>query len=66
MKVVNAGKDFYSCVDRLQAANEILYPDRKWSIEFYYDVAFAWMACQKDLEKKVLELEERIALSKPH
>lgn len=47
----------YSLVDRLQRVSEKKYPNRKWTNEFYYEVAFQWKHKIKELEERVLNLE---------
>ena len=55
--VPNVSDDFYSWIDRLQVHSEWKYPNRKWSIETYYSIAFQWRDKFKELQKRVLKLE---------
>lgn len=48
---------FYSLIDRLQKHSEWKYPERMWTIDIYYDIAFQWMDKEKELEERVLKLE---------
>lgn len=59
MKVLD---DYYSWIDRLQKCSEVLHPERKWSNDFYYDCAFAWIGKEEELKRKVLELENKIGV----
>ena len=54
---------FYSLIDRLQAHIEWKYPNRKWNNDAYYGIAFQWMGKEKELEKRVLKLEEEMKLA---
>jgi hypothetical protein len=53
MKVPLENTELYSLIDRLQKCIESKYPNRKWSIDFYYECAFQW----KD---KIVELADRV------
>ena len=48
--------DFYSLIDRLQVCSEWKYPNRKWTIETYYSIAWEWRDKILELEKRVSEL----------
>ena len=54
---------FYSLIDRLQVHSEWKYPNRKWTIDVYYGIAFQWMGKDKDLEERVLKLENDMKLA---
>lgn len=54
---------FYSLIDRLQVHSEWKYPNRKWNKDAYYGIAFQWMGKEKELEERVLELEEEMKLA---
>lgn len=55
---------FYSLIDRLQKHSEWKYPDRIWSIDTYYNIAFCWIGKEKELEERVLKLESEMNLKK--
>ena len=52
-----SNKTLYSLIDRLQKHSDWKYPERKWDNEFYYGCAFKWMGKEKELEERVLNLE---------
>ena len=54
---------FYSLIDRLQVHSEWKYPSRKWNNDVYYGIAFQWMGKEKELEERVLKLEEEMRLA---
>lgn len=47
-------------MDRLQRHSEWKYPNRMWSIDTYYSIAFQWMSREKELEERVLKLENEM------
>ena len=49
---------FYLLIDRLQKHSEWKYPERKWDNAFYHYCAFQWKGKEKELEKRVLKLED--------
>lgn len=51
---------FYSLMDRLQKHSEWKFPDRMWSIDTYYGIAFLWVGKDKELEERVLILEKEM------
>ena len=53
----------YPLIDRLQKHSEWKYPERKWSIDFYYECAFCWMYKIDELERQVLKLENDMKLA---
>lgn len=53
-------ESFYSLIDRMQKCSEIKYPNRLWSNDVYYSIAFAWMGKEKELEERVLKLESEL------
>jgi hypothetical protein len=55
--IENAETDFIPLIDRLQKHSEWKFPDRKWTIDTYYGIAFEWIGKEKELEKRVLKLE---------
>jgi len=54
---------FYSLIDRLQKHSEWKYPERKWNNDFYYECAFQWKSKEKELEERVLKLENDMRLA---
>jgi hypothetical protein len=54
---------FYSLIDRLQKHSEWKYPERKWTNDFYYECAFQWKGKEKELEERVLKLENDMRLA---
>jgi hypothetical protein len=50
----------YNLVDRLKVHSKWKYPERQWTTEFYYDVAFAWLGKEDELEKLVLKHEQEM------
>lgn len=54
---------FYSLIDRLQKHSEWKYPERKWTNDFYYECAFLWKGKEKELEERVLKLENDMRLA---
>ncbi len=54
----------YSLIDRLQKHSEWKYPERKWSRNFYYDCAWAWRDKEKELEERVLKVENEMLIAK--
>jgi hypothetical protein len=58
LQKANVSSRLYGLVDRLQKHSEWKYPERKWTAQFYYDCAFAWMGKEDELEKRVLMFEK--------
>ena len=56
-KITGGSDNFYPLIDRLQKHSEWKYPDRKWSIDIYYNIAWQWIGKEKELEERVLKLE---------
>lgn len=56
--IPGATDDFYSLIDRLQRHSEWKYPNRKWTIDTYYGIAFQWVGKEKQLEERVLMHEK--------
>lgn len=54
---------FYSLIDRLQRHSEWKYPERMWTIDTYYGIAFQWIGKEKELEERVLKLENDMKLA---
>jgi len=54
---------FYSLIDRLQRHSEWKYPNRMWTIDTYYGIAFQWIDKEKELEERVLKLENDMRLA---
>ena len=54
---------FYSLIDRLQNHSEWKYPERIWTNDFYYECAFQWKGKDKELEERVLKLENDMRLA---
>lgn len=62
---IDGAKDsFYSLMDRLQKHSEWKYPERKWTNDVYYGIAFQWMGKEQQLEQRVLMLEVEMELKK--
>ncbi len=59
---INGASDsFYSLIDRLQKHSEWKYPDRVWTNDVYYSIAFQWIGKEKELEERILKLEAEMA-----
>jgi len=58
--IYGASDSFYALIDRLKVHSEWKYPNRLWSIDAYYGIAFQWMGKESDLEKRVLKLEKEM------
>ena len=56
----DVSNNFYSLIDRLQIHSEWKYPDRKWTNDVYYGIAFQWINKEKELKEKVLKLENEM------
>ena len=54
---------FYSLIDRLKKHSEWKYPERKWTFLFYYECAFQWKGKEKELEERVLKLEDEMRVA---
>jgi hypothetical protein len=54
---------FYFLIDRLQKHSEWKYPERIWTNDFYYECAFQWKGKEKELEERVLKLENDMRLA---
>lgn len=54
---------FYSLIDRLQKHSEWKYSERKWTNDFYHECAFQWKGKEKELEERVLKLENDMRLA---
>jgi len=59
----NDNNSFYSLIDRLQKHSEWKYPERKWTEETYCEIAFQWKGKNKELEERVLKLENDMRLA---
>lgn len=55
---------FYSLIDRLQKHSEWKYPERKWTNDIYYGIAFQWVGKEKELEERVIKLEAEMEAKK--
>ncbi len=53
-------KDFYSLMDRLQASLEWKFPNRIWTNDMYYSLAWEWFGKHNELIDRVLKLEQEI------
>jgi len=51
---------FYLLIDRLQKHSEWKYPERKWTNDTYYGIAFQWIGKDKELEERVAMLESEM------
>ena len=49
--------DFYALMDRLQKHSEWKFPERKWTNDTYYGIAFQWVGKERELKERVLKLE---------
>lgn len=58
-----ATDSFYGLIDRLQECSETKYPNRTWSADTYYSIAFEWLGKDDELQKRVEKLE--LELNKP-
>lgn len=58
--IPNVSDNFYSLMDRLQRHSEWKYPERVWTIDTYYGIAFLWVGKEKELEQQVLKLETQM------
>ena len=54
-------QSFYDLIDRLQAVSTINHPERPWSNDTYYTIAFQWIGKEDDLKRRVEMLEARLA-----
>ena len=54
-------QSFYDLIDRLQAVSTVNHPQRPWSNDFYYAVAFQWKGKEEELRQRVEMLEARLA-----
>ncbi len=61
--VGDVADNFYSLIDRLQAHSEWKSPERKWTDDIYYGIAFQWIGKEKELEQRVLKLEKEMKLA---
>ena len=50
--------EFWGLIDRLQKCSEINYPNRLWSNDTYYSIAFEWLGKTEQLEERVKRLEQ--------
>jgi hypothetical protein len=51
---------FYSLMDRMKVHSEWKYPNRLWTNETYYNIAWEWREKGKELEERVLRLEQEM------
>ena len=58
--IENTGINFMPLIDRLQKLCEWKFPNRKWTIDTYYGIAFEWIGKEKELEERVLKLESEM------
>ncbi len=61
--IAGVSNNFYSLIDRLQRHSEWKYPERKWTIDSYYGIAFQWMNKEAELEERVIKLENDMKLA---
>jgi hypothetical protein len=59
----NVSDDFYKLIDRLQKHSEWKYPERVWTNDTYYSIAFQWIGKEKELEERVIKLEDDMKLA---
>lgn len=62
--IAGVSGSFYSLVDRLQKHSEWKYPERKWTNDAYYGIAFQWKGKEKELEERVIKLEAEMEANK--
>lgn len=58
--IAQATTNFYSLIDRRQKHSEAKNPLNKWSIDTYYEIAFAWIGKEDALKERVLKLEAEL------
>ena len=63
LNIAGVSGSFYSLMDRLQRHSEWKYPNRMWTIDTYYGIAFQWMGKEKELEERVLKLENDMKMA---
>ena len=63
LNIAAVSSSFYSLIDRLQKHSEWKYPERIWTNDFYYECAFQWKGKEKELEERVLKLENDMRLA---
>ena len=62
--IEGATDNFYKLIDKLQRHSELKYPERKWTEETYYGIAFQWIGKEKELEELTVQLEDEIKQTK--
>lgn len=62
--IAGVSGSFYSLIDRLQKYSEWKYPERKWTNDTYYGIAFQWVGKEKELEERVVKLEAEMEANK--
>lgn len=62
--IANVSESFYSLIDRLQKHSEWKCPERKWTNDVYYGIAFQWVGKEKELEECVIKLEAETEANK--
>lgn len=58
MEKSEGSENLYKLIDQLKDLSERKYPNRKWSMEFYYECAFAWINKENELKERILKLED--------
>ncbi|MEZ7496497.1 hypothetical protein QO206_13445 [Leeuwenhoekiella aequorea] len=56
--IKDASDELYSLMDRMQSCSEKKYPNRIWTNDVYYGIAFQWMGKESELKERVLKLEK--------
>lgn len=56
--------DFYILIDRLQVHSEWKYPNRLWTNDTYYNIAWEWRDKKEDLKNRVEMLEKEMIIGK--
>lgn len=55
--------DFFKLIDRLQAHSEWKYPNRLWTNDTYYNIAWEWRDKKEELKKRVEKLENEMIIA---
>ena len=63
LNIIADTSKFYSLIDRLQKHLEWKHPEWKLNNDFYYECAFQWKGKDKELEERVLKLENEMRIA---
>lgn len=58
--ISGVNEDFYMLIDKLHEHSKWKYPNRVWTIDIYYSIAFAWLGKEEELKSRVLKLESEM------